>query len=102
MQFLWWLQVLLCRYGITCMKKFDGIHPYAYDTIFGIINFDPDGDGYFVVKKVTETEIKYPVIVSQGIIGLRRFKNRTKAYIYIKLLEISVSKKVRQLLIDYA
>jgi len=82
------------------MKKFDGIHPCAYETIFGIINIDPDEEkGWFVVKKITESPVMYPVVVDYDrIVGLRRFKNRTKCYQFIRGMELRVADNVKKLL----
>lgn len=88
------------------MKKFDGIHPYAYETIFGIINIDPyittdDRQHWFVVKKVTETPIRYPAIIDhERVVGLRRFENRSKAYQYINGLEVKTFNEVNNIFVD--
>lgn len=85
------------------MKKFDGIHPYAYDTIFGIINIDPyttvdDHQPWFVVKKVTESPIKFPTIVDyERVVGLRRFENRSRAYQYIKKMEADTFHNIKKI-----
>lgn len=88
------------------MKKFDGIHQYAYNTIFGIINIDPyttvdDTQHWFVVRKVTESPIRYPTIVDhERVIGLRRFENRSKAYQYIKNLEVKTCRDIKDIMVE--
>ncbi len=90
------------------MNKFDGIHPYSYETIFGIVeiekeenNNDLSQDGFsymYVLRPVTVTCIKFPCIVWQNCIGMRRFQNRTQAFIYLKSLEDEVIPKIKKLL----
>lgn len=87
------------------MKKFDGLHPFSYETLFGIIQIDKEqrnvfsSDGYtYVLTPVTVTCIKLPVIVYRNCIGMRRFQNKTQAYLYIKALENQTVLKIKQLM----
>lgn len=84
------------------MKKFDGIHPYTYSTIFGLVKIEFHQEyNYpymYSLEQVTTTHIKNPRVWSNGTIGGRIFQNRTQAYQYSNELEQEILKEVKKLI----
>lgn len=66
------------------MKRFDGIHKYSYNTIFGIFTFDYVSATDVVINQVTQTLIQPSKL---NLLPQRRFDSRAKAYHWLKLLE---------------
>lgn len=79
------------------MKKFDGVHKYAYDSIFGIFNIESEktNSGWFVLQQVSGTPIQLP---SWSKLNLRHFQNRTLALKHLIDVEKTTKLKVVELL----
>lgn len=86
------------------MKKFDGLHPEAYDTIFGIVNLEidkSDDDGMLVIKQVSDTPIKFPCIVDhERVVGMRRFYTIESALEHIDKMENDTYNRINKIYSD--
>lgn len=73
------------------MKRFYGVTPFSYETIFGIIKIEEiqeSNNRYFVARQITDTSIKLPTRYNPDfIVAGRKFPTRLKCIRYIQDIE---------------
>lgn len=56
------------------MKRFNGLVPFSFETLFGIIAPVEIDDGYFKIEQITDTSVRFP-----HQLRLRKYKSKAKA-----------------------